>query len=1167
MRLLSFCLLIFLIRGVASAQPTSQSDLISRGQELIQSWTSLETQNSQIYHKYLLILEHIGPIRYQNIDMESLSRASNQIGLQLTEDSRQRLNNFIRQYDPRNFSGPNQVTARRVQRIGEQAASFLNSIDGQRGYQLVQRYETDGYSVRRSLKTGMYHLGPELMRFAAAIVVVRIATCFGSNPQAILENITQWQTPEIMASHSDPVCVDELVQMLRSPIFYVGFSAFVAGNRASSAYMMGKLADWDPDWGSRTNFVAKNLVPHMAMAVGFLGDHLVKTLIQNEYLLACGGMAVAGMANGSIDQIGAVIATDTEGEETYEVRDFFGGFTDPTCRRAFNSISSDQFLNEELGIGLAGLTATAVTMAAGSSALTAIGSRMANSERLRRGANIVSRAAAGSRLALKLKQYPIVLSVSGGPIGFAVGTARMVIFLGLFEVISPYIEELYFSEVLESKVDRRTRSFADSVGAFTPGQFTILPQTICSEHYTGEQENGELPVCTRLPIVATMNTFHDFSQTWRKKHVLKEFMQSHSRWQQKVTSFINNYLMSLDLTRTLTKTREMYLNFQDALDAGQSRETIKYQDYISQSDQLQRQNINSAIEAIVSEISDPEIRQYFRQDVEMEFEKAQTDYDYESAYANRPLSDPGRRIHDLLDQLDYEAFILNTLPFGLAFQGINGDGRFPNAAELDALVWDILTFLGDPDTPPYSPIQLEDPSSPSSIMDNPFISPTRPDLLADLGMPLHLVYITKQIDVIRWYLSRPDQEANAIGLLLFQEWAPIMYGRQGRHQPQLTPSGDLYTSSRGFTSEQDELYQRINQALQYYAPILPWEMKYILSTYGELANREKTSSDGQFQESSHNFQTKSLADFVLTQLLCGQNRTYQRFFGDSGGVALQFQFPLLIEGEVCQNLVHEIHMVDESKASPFRSIFANPFGLYAGLHQSYIRYPKDNDQPLVFNQEQEAGDWWNQQIRPVALQRLDALRVEQEKMVEESFNSRLSQVEIDAPSGWRRWFGWIGSLAGGQSDVQRQAQRATSTESLTLSLVNEFYHYRLGLQHLLSVAEYEALEPDLIGLSQCLVDLINSLPEKKYRVARQQCESTLESVKFALKTRNGRYNSEEAQADLRAINETDLTQEQIQDRVLLEVWEKMNSLFIEIERYNRLVNESFNFRLDEGNQI
>ena len=178
-----FCLIIVFSTPMGWAQSEAREDLIPRGQELIQAWDNLEQQSSRVYHKYLLVLEYVGPVQYQQMQTLDIERMRNQMTMDLTEESRARVQEFIRTYDPMNFEGPDQEVARRVRSIGSQMFAFLNSMDGNTGYELVQRYESEGYSIRRSLKTRMYHLGPEIMRFAAAIVVVRIATCFGGSPQ------------------------------------------------------------------------------------------------------------------------------------------------------------------------------------------------------------------------------------------------------------------------------------------------------------------------------------------------------------------------------------------------------------------------------------------------------------------------------------------------------------------------------------------------------------------------------------------------------------------------------------------------------------------------------------------------------------------------------------------------------------------------------------------------------------------------------------------------------------------------------------------------------------------------------------------------------------------------------------------------------------------------
>jgi hypothetical protein len=298
-------------------------------------------------------------------------------------------------------------------------------------------------------------------------------------------------------------------------------------------------------------------------------------------------------------------------------------------------------------------------------------------------------------------------------------------------------------------------------------------------------------------------------------------------------------------------------------------------------------------------------------------------------------------------------------------------------------------------------------------------------------------------------------------------------------------------------------------------------------------------------------------------MICGQSDSFRSRFGDNGGVALQFDFPHLGGDSLCQKLVHDIRFAGDDGPSPIRSIFVNEQGLHIGLHQAYIRSPHQDADRLLFTTEQEAGDWWNRTVRGPSLQRLSAMQEELQGIIREHFHTRLSDVEIEGEARWTDYFAWLGRLFGGLSPAQRGAQRATTTESLTLSLRNEFFHYRAGLQHLLTHQQYQALEPQLIATGRCLVELVNSLPEKKYRVIREGCAETLEDVKYELLARQGRYNSESAQAAFLAIPEEALTREQRRDRIIMEFWQKIESLFLEVRRYNEMVNETFNFTLNE----
>ena len=178
------------------------------------------------------------------------------------------------------FDYPRYETFDKAREIVKELMALTNHPEAYRGYRLATLYRSDQYRVLKSFKTGFYHLPAEILRFTTAIVIVRLATCFGSS---------MWNTMSFkpVAKSTDPACVSELGQMFVDPIFYAGFSSFVLASRAATPVMLNALRMIDPKHGPVSQATARLVVPQFSMAVGFIADHIVRTLLQNKDIQQC----------------------------------------------------------------------------------------------------------------------------------------------------------------------------------------------------------------------------------------------------------------------------------------------------------------------------------------------------------------------------------------------------------------------------------------------------------------------------------------------------------------------------------------------------------------------------------------------------------------------------------------------------------------------------------------------------------------------------------------------------------------------------------------------------------------------------------------------------------------------------------------------------------------
>ena len=806
------------------------------------------------------------------------------------------------------------------------------------------------YSVLKSLKSGFVHLPAEIVRFTTAIVIVRLATCFGPS---------LWNNMSFKPRVTDPVCIQELQEMLVDPIFYAGFSSFVLASRASSPIMFGILQKLDPKNGPVSRATARWVIPQFAMAIGFIADHVVRTLLENQSIQQC-LLSLVGKRK-SLDESQSLGTTTNEEGEEFKIYDYYQSVGGSPCKRAGHYISSDQLLKEELGVGIASLTSAALSL----SVLQAGGSKLLQTS---------SRIGLGSLLL----RASLVVSLATGPVGIAIrGVVHMVAFLALAEVMTPYISSAYYLSFMEAKLDGKTQSFNEGYRGFSevkdkikelshqfnenieklkkfkpmrgyrsPMTYPLMgrglyarPKPKCSEHYSGHNENGGEPLCSSIPMLTEIISFHDYSKTWRQNKILGKFNLSVIRWQKKLNSFFLNYHSSRDQMTLLSRSREIFLT-------GKSQELESFKTELSQ--------------VRDDESIDPEYRDFL-------------------------LSFSEDKLKSLEDS---SSFNKN----GSYYYGLLGKEE-PEDEEVDFVIDKIIEFIDG--GPVYSHINHY--SRHTYTNRGPFSYQTR-ETIRNLGLELELPF---SIDKLRKLLLSGNEEDRVYGLVLFKNWLPFMYG----HLPATFNIDDNVIwidgkpqRSRGFRSHQQrELYEDLVRAFEEHDPLFKYEYFYIESTFGKLGQLEKTKTDGQWDESLHGMDTSKLYAHTLTNLICGSG-----FSLFKEGTAMKFEFPKILEEDnICENIYQPVFDPEQKRLRPLvtRSQFTTSYGLYRGIHQAYIQAPDSfgETNPLLFDTESQAGKWWDAEILPQNIQVIQKMKAGYEKMINEQLIPHLSSEEPETP--------------------------------------------------------------------------------------------------------------------------------------------------------------------------
>ncbi len=1173
-------------------------DPLKKAQTLIKAYEELDrSQKSFGYRSFQVIFDHIGPVTFvhtgetkgQGSSLGSRLQDTVSGGFRLSSESLRMFSEkagFFRTHSLKNTGDRNRYEI--FQRAGGivTALRFLaGHSEAYRSHQLAHLYRSDQYRVLKSMKTGFLHLPAETLRFAAAMVLVRLATCFGSSFRDSMRF-------KPVAKNTDPVCLDELAKMFADKIFYAGFSSFVLASRISTPIMFKVLRKIDPKYGPVSLATARLVIPQISLAIGFIADHIVKTLLQNKDVQQCllsltgGGGSRGYSLNLDEDQSPGTI-TDENGEE-FQVYDYHQSVGGASCRRAGQYINSDQFLKEELGVGIVSLVSAAISL----SALTAGTSKLVQTSTARMSATLASR-------------ITLVLSITTGPVGLIIGTGRMVAFLLLFELISPYVASAHHLNFMESKVDQKAEAFisqserllADkdmgqdtqeklvmnfekalrSVRGEEPGTGSRTQEFVkakyhlakepgivsqmnskkhCAEHYSGHQENGHEALCTAIPMLTEIRSFHDYSKAWRGRKILGQFNMAVSRWKTKLTGFFDNYDSSREQIRYLTRSREIYLT-------GKSTEL----DLIKAAHRAFAVRILKEEEGLSSEEAQTVMDHLQGEVIRQEMEPGYVSPVMELEPLAPPYPHPRKMAFDLLRVILDEVLSFELNRTGQYYWGLYGQNHNPDSNEAAHLINQMIEFID------LGPVTINDH----------FFWPQGRTLpyhvrkeLEDLGLPSDLSHYPFLMGTLRRLLTSDVEEDRVYGLILFKNWAPFMYGptRSFMYPPKDVSMEGKTQRPMGFTLErQGALYESIVKALEFHNPIFKWEYIYLIeATLNSLGRTRKGDSHIQWSQSHHGFDTSELYAYSLTQLICGpeSGKGIDFFSEDREGLALRFQFPHLLKADICDNLYQPVRNHDSNSFRPLatRSQFTSPGTLHVGLHQAYIQAPRDEDNPLLFSTEAQAQRWWDENILPESIERLGNMKKAYHQMVAEEFTPHLGSqgVRSDWERFQRAFLPWV------DNGMEQKNRDNTSTESLTTSIINELNHYHQAIINLVEISIRSTVDEKLKNLSRCFLTLLDSIPGKKYREAEKQCHDNPGSVIRSVLYQNGSLNQWQVEQllgldDRQLLNlESAQRGEFIRNRILVELSQTLGSLYHEIFTYNQMVNDLFDFDLEEKSE-
>ncbi|MCB0378619.1 MAG: hypothetical protein KDD33_09020 [Bdellovibrionales bacterium] len=1043
----SLFLLVVLSAPFSFAQEVSEE--YSSASYLVENYQKLQNSPENTLGKMALMLDVLGGVNLSN-------PASTELAFQETFRK-------WNQYTPQANETETMAEAQRILARLYQESQKITHEDIEK---LIEQRAKSGLSIRLAVKDGFYHLPQEIFSFVAAIVMVRMAKCFGPS----LSPLLQFQTPsQVAASVRDPICIYEIGEMLKSKLFYAGFTGFVLASRGTQAATLKILQRLDPK--NKIGVLARNiLISNLAMTMGFFTDHMIQVLFSNQSIQQCALSIPGGLFRSTMDFTKAYIGTDSKGDEHYS---FFDIFKSHHCKRAGRHFTSTQFVYEESLISLVGLLASG-------GALSAL--------------------SAGAVRALRLIKNVSVVFAPTGAVGLLVVTARMAVFLGLYELIGPAIKYMGNQFYLKPRVRNYQRALKLQMKVYPQERYRLMARERCSVHYSGFKDGEELEKCSRIPLVADIYSFHDFSSTWRSRVILGDFFQKFNSWKKRMTSYLSHYFSSLEHMRVLNRSREIRLTGDSAY-----YQTLIAKQRQQLSEQLQKTFPNQDPESLIAEL-----------------QKAFVDY---SSHRGTPMAasllqklEQENKIDGflLIQRMEDWKALITASKTGFPFLGLFEENNYPSQLEVENFKSKVFEFLQDQHlvlpsshSPPYEQVEQ----------------------IRALELPIKYFMNPKNTEMIQYLLKSQDEDDQALGLLLLAEWLPELHADWSRRTPQ---------NPKGLSDRQNELYFEIEDGLKHFAPIFRYEAIYLEQAYSQenshLYQRKKTHLDGQWPQ-NHIVDTEMLTDLTLAEMICGHKSSWwNSFFGEDKGVPLEFPYPHLTGKDHCRNYLYPVYYGKSSYPAATRTIFTTDSGLRVGLHQVYIRYPKETDAPLVFNSEQAAGDWWNQTIMAPAQSKLKQINGQYKDFIAESLSPTLASFYDD------------------QADV--------AANQLKLSLGSEMTQY-------LEIIDEYSQDPAVTGtagltqrLHECSRQFINSLGSKNYNDWKSQCTELRNQLEISVRFK-GKTRSLQELRELLAKDEGSMSKEQQLDYLLLVAFRQIEVLFSELDMYQKIHQGYFQFNLGE----
>lgn len=407
------------------------------------------------------------------------------------------------------------------------------------------------FFVKKHFLKATYEYPPELIHFIAANIAVTYGRCFGLN---VRESVYK-------ASVTEPVCIQELVEMISNPLFYGGFYAFMVGNRYATPAAMNmfkKLAENKVKRGRKPMPLSKAQMwsGQLGMAFGFMLDQSFHKIMENKMLHQCAGEVVKGITTNKETLSSSDIAKSKKEVGVSLLND-----DKKYCLRAYRELLTSSMGKDQLSSGMGGLLGAAwingkvtpkglkgisyILKWSGNKAMTGL-------------TELVSSNAAPWVIrmgALGGVKVGVAIAPHAGTVGHVLSkTTNLAMFLAISEIVAHFFDPAVKSMTGTIDFRGQIKDINKSLDRFSKDQF--YQELKCPGTYEEGLVISATGLCSRVPGVAELRTFHNYQTAWRQNKILGNFNMAYYGWQTRWKNFHSLFTGTKDILREISKFRE-----------------------------------------------------------------------------------------------------------------------------------------------------------------------------------------------------------------------------------------------------------------------------------------------------------------------------------------------------------------------------------------------------------------------------------------------------------------------------------------------------------------------------------------------------------------------------------------------------------------------------------